>query len=397
MNLKGALLKPNSHLNSGRVKCFTLPDKKTRITQITTFCPDIIGPGPTHVYLIENDTRILMDIGIPTQLAKLLFYHYRHQKIPPEVAKLPYNLSEQQLIEGLKLAKCSVKDIDALVISHGHPDHFLLGRSIVGQGIPQVIAHILDTPEISSPWGLLRHWISRRQSLLVTGMPLPNLPIEDFIGDMDLESHGFSLKVDSPIFRDGLLRINGSSTEEIQVKHLPGHSPGSIGLIVGASGQERVLLCGDSLLYPITPIPDDLLTYLRTLQDLKKLNNITLVLPAHGKVIKNLKARVEFLEKHHRRRLRLTYEICKEIRSVWEIATTPNFFNIYIDPNKFNPLAGMEALVHVELLMLVGGLFRSYIRDGIHFFQNSGEAFEDVYDRVSELVKGRKITPIMRY
>jgi glyoxylase-like metal-dependent hydrolase (beta-lactamase superfamily II) len=267
----------------------------------------------------------------------------------------------------------------------------------VGQGIPQVIAHILDTPEITSLWGPLKHWISRRQLLLSTGMPPPESMIDTLYSHRDLESFGFSLKIDSPIFGDGPLRINGSLIEQIQVKHLPGHSPGSIGLIVGVRGKERLLLCGDCLLYPITPIPDDLLVYLRTLQDLGDLEGISLVLPAHGKIIRNLKTRVSFMKKHHRRRLRLTYRSCLRPKSVWDLATMPRYFNTYVNPNKFNPLAGMEALMHVELLSMVGALFRSHIRGGVHYFRNSGEPFEDVYGRVIELVENREIRPILRY
>jgi len=156
MNLQGNLLKPNSKLGSGRVRRFVLPYENIRITQITTFCPDITGPGPTHLYLIENDALILLDTGIPTHLAKSFFYYWRHQPLPLEVGDLPSDYSEQQLLEGLKLARCSIKDIDLLVISHGHPDHFPLGRSILYRGKPRIVAHILDTAEICNPWEMLK-------------------------------------------------------------------------------------------------------------------------------------------------------------------------------------------------------------------------------------------------
>jgi hypothetical protein len=73
------------------------------------------------------------------------------------------------------------------------------------------------------------------------------------------------------------------------------------------------------------------------------------------------------------------------------------YFTVYVDPGKFNPLAGTEALLHMEILKMAGGLFRSHIKKGIHYFQNSGEPFEDVYGRVMELVGDRRATTIMRY
>jgi glyoxylase-like metal-dependent hydrolase (beta-lactamase superfamily II) len=397
MNVQGYQLKPNSKLDSGRVRRFVLPHGKTLVTQITTFCPDIIGPGPTHVYLIENDALVLMDTGIPTHLAKSFFYYWRDQPIPAEVQNLPSDYSEQQLREGLELSGRSIKDIDALIISHGHPDHFLLGPSILSQAKPRVVAHILDTPQICNPWELLKFWFSRNQQMMATGMPSPGSVNQSFIRSVDPYKLGFSIEVDLPIIQDGPLQIDGSPLKGFQVKHLPGHSPGSIGLILGDEGGKRVLLGGDVLLYPITPFPTELLAYLRTLEDLERLDNIVLVLPAHGKAIRDLKARVAFLKNHHRTRLRLTYEACRKPRNTWDIATMRHYFNVYVDPTKFNPLAATETLVHMEILAMVEGLLRSHIERGVHYFQNSGEPFDKVYGRVMELVEDRRITPILRY
>ena len=397
MDIKTRVLKPNAILDSGRVRRFTLPDRKTRITQITTFCPDMVGPGPTHVYLIDNGKRVLVDTGIPTVLAKTMFYAWRGEPVPPEMAAIPDDFNETRLLEGLALAGCSMSDIDAMVISHGHPDHFLMGSYIAGRGQPQVTAHILDAPEISSPWGMLRRWVLNRREMRGGGVPPPKQTIESVTSGVDLESLGFSLKIDSPVFQEGPLRVNGKIAKGIEVKHLPGHSPGSIGLIIGKKGESRILICGDVLLYPITPIPDDLLHYLRTLDTLKKLKDVDLALPAHGKAIKNVRARITAIEKHHFRRLKRTYGACKKPCSVWDVATLPRYFDVHVNPGKFNPLAAMEALAHMELLLGVNGLFRDAIHGGIHYFRNSGEPFGDVYDRIQGLVKDREVNTIMRY
>jgi len=244
---------------------------------------------------------------------------------------------------------------------------------------------------------MLKLWISGRPQTMAMGVPPPKPKGKAELRTVNKESLGFSLRVDSPVIWDGPLQITGSEVKGIKVEHLPGHSPGSIGLIVGHKGEKNVLLCGDVLLYPITPCPKDLLLYLRTLEKLKRLDNISLVLPAHGKAIRDLKARIAFLQEHHRRRLRSTYEACQRPQSVWEIASTHRYFNVYVDPSQFNPLAAQEALVHIEILMMADGLFRSHIRKGVHYFQNSGESFEDVYGRVMELVKDETATTIMRY
>lgn len=396
MNLKGSQLKASSKLGGGSVRHYILPYGKTRITQISTFCPDIVGPGATHIYLIENDELILMDTGLPTHLAKRTFY-WRHETVPSEMQTLPSDHSEKQFFEGLRLAGHSFGDIDYLLISHGHLDHFSLGPSLLNHGRPKVVAHILDTPEICNPWGILKGWISRRQQMLGSGMPSPQVSNEFLVSSALKGEFDFSLKVDTPLFEGGLARTNGFETKSVQVKHLPGHSPGSIGLIVGDEGEEKVLLCGDVLLYPITPHPDDLLSYLFTLEELGRMDNIVLVLPAHGKAMTDLKARVAFMQEHHHRRLKLTYEVCKKPRCVWEVATMPGYFDTYVDPAVFNPIAGREVIVHMDILKMVDGLFCSQTREDILYYQNSGEPFDDVYARIMELVRDRSVVAAMEF
>ena len=53
--------------------------------------------------------------------------------------------------------------------------------------------------------------------------------------------------------------------------------------------------------------------------------------------------------------------------------------------------------MHVEILQMVQGLKRVDIKKGVHFFQNQGEPFEEVYGRVLKMVKDKNISPIMRY
>jgi len=401
MTVEEIELKPANGLKSGQVRRFRLPDGNISITQITTFCPDTVGPGPTHLYVIENEALVLLDAGIPTHLAKAFFYYWRSQAIPPEVEALPLDQSEREFRDGLELAGYSVPDIDMLAISHGHPDHFMMAGSILRDTNAKVSAHILDTPAVCNPWGLLNGWLSRQQQMAATGMPPAHTP-QELVGEaavrgLNLESLGAAIKVDHPLLGNGPLTMKGSTIEGIEVRHLPGHSPGSIGLLIGKTDKGKVLLCGDVLLNPITPHPDDLLVYLQTLEELEKYNNVILVLPAHGEEIKDLKSRVRFLKEHHRKRLRHTFEACKIPRCVWDIATMENYFDTYVDPKKFNFLAGLEALVHLELLNMVGGLLRTDIRGQVHYFVNSGEPFEEVYGRIMDLVTNKKASALMRY
>ncbi len=393
-------LKPQDNLNSGGVTRFSLPDGALSVTRITTFCPDYIGPGPTHTYLIDGDAQVLVDAGIPTFMAKAFFYTWRGQPMPPEVDALPPDHSEREFREGLDLAGRSIPDLDMMVFSHGHLDHFMMARTLLKEAKTAVAAHILDTPQICNPWGLLNMWVSRQEQMAATGMPAANSSRNFGDGDqfrgLDLESLGVDIRIDSPLFGNGPLKINGSPVSKIDTEHIPGHSPGSVGLIVG-EGSDKILICGDVLLNPITPHPDDLLVYLRTLESLGARDDIALTLPAHGQEIRDLSERVECLKEHHRNRLWLTYEACSRDRCVWDIATMPGYFDSYVDPVKFNFLAGLEALVHMELLNMVDGLERTDIRNGVHYFRKTEERFEEIYGRITELVKSEDLVAIMRY
>jgi hypothetical protein len=74
MDLKGNLLKRGTVIKSqatstGAVHEYTLGANR-RLYQITTFCPDKAGSGPTN--LIKDDALILVDTGVPTSLVKTL-------------------------------------------------------------------------------------------------------------------------------------------------------------------------------------------------------------------------------------------------------------------------------------------------------------------------------------
>jgi glyoxylase-like metal-dependent hydrolase (beta-lactamase superfamily II) len=196
---------------------------------------------------------------------------------------------------------------------------------------------------------------------------------------------------------DGKLSLDSFEKDAYKVIHLPGHSPGGIGILIHSPEREQaILLAGDNILAPITPHPDDLLRYLRTLNKLTTLNNVALVLPGHGDAIFDFKKRLTELQQHHRQRLKFTYELCQNETSIWQIATTPGYFDVPVDPEKFNPLAGHEAFIHVEMLDLANGVSRTDIKNGVHYFTRSGERFEDVYERVLAIVADEQATVLMR-
>ncbi|MEW6614107.1 MAG: MBL fold metallo-hydrolase [Thermodesulfobacteriota bacterium] len=392
MNIKENIIKPNSEVGSGRVKQYIL-SKGRKVTQITTFCPDIIGPGPAHIYVIEDEALIMVDTGIPTHMAKKIFYYWRNQPIPKKVKDLPDDHSEDELVTGLKAAGYSLKDIEFIIITHGHPDHYLMGNSIVEKSRARVSSHVMDTDRICNPWAISRSVFEGRPRYKAFGMPLPKSSVYEYHKEAVKESFSLSLKVDHPVAMDGFLSLNGLQSNFIRVNHSPGHSPGSICLRIGSEEEEEnILICGDVLLYPITPHPNDLVTYLRTLDNLKQMRKITLSLPAHGRNIRDFYGRIDFLKKHHRCRLEFTYNACQKPKTPWEIASMPRYFDVFVDPAKFNPMAGNEAFVHIRLLEMAKGVYRSSMDGAVHYFKNTGEKFDHVYRRILEIIDDRNST-----
>ena len=393
MSIKERIIRPNTEVGSGRVKQYILSDN-VKITQITTYCPDIIGPGPNNLYLIEDKILTLVDTGLPTILAKNLFYSWRNVPIPKIEKDLPDDYSETELVTGLEEAGYSIRDIELIIITHGHFDHYLMGKAIVEKNKAIVAAHLLDTDPICNKWSLLKILYEGRPRYSAMGVPGAKTSAYSSRDEIKLHIADMVLKVDYPIVSDGPISYNGTKSNLITVKHTPGHSPGSICLVVG-SKQEKVLFCGDTLLYPITPLPGDLLKYLRTLNDLKQIENVAMALPAHGKNIKEYYKRIDFIKKHHRHRLEMTYNACARPKSPWEIASMPKYFDVYVDPDKFNPLAGNEAYVHIKLLEMAKGLFRAKIKGDAHLFQNTGEKFDDVYSRILDIVDDKRLTALL--
>ncbi len=138
-------LRENLQWGSGGVRRYRLAGKKIQITRITLFCPEDVGPGATHVYLVDSGALVLLDTGLPTRVVQTRLYSWFNRPVPSEIGVLPPDLSEKELNEGLRIAGYSLSDIDLLVISHGHWDHFLLGRTIVERAGTAVAAHVLET------------------------------------------------------------------------------------------------------------------------------------------------------------------------------------------------------------------------------------------------------------
>jgi len=236
-----------------------------RIHQISTPTPFYVGP--INAYLIKDEPLTLVDSAIKTEEG------------------------EKALRAGLAELGLGFGDIEQLVVTHSHLEHYGLMATIAAEGRPRVYAHPLEVYDLESERGYASPDDKRNERvekfLLESGLPKDKLelllmrhPIFEQLRD--------PITVTDPVEDGQRLKLGHM---ELTVIHCPGHSPGMINLYDPAA---NVLLSGDNILKHISPVPllsfpqdasepraHSLADYLATLQRLRKLD-IDLVLTGHG-------------------------------------------------------------------------------------------------------------------
>jgi hydroxyacylglutathione hydrolase len=163
---------------------------------------------------------------------------------------------ERTIFEAIRSAGIDPREIALVILTHSHPDHIGAARAI-------------------------------REA---TGCSIAAHPAEQaWIEDTDLQSRerpvpGFSALVGGPVTIDFEL-ADGDGIEpdetgavDLQVLHTPGHSPGSISLFMPGTG---ALFSGDAVPVPgDLPVYDDALASVRSLQRLRGLSGIRVLLSA---------------------------------------------------------------------------------------------------------------------
>lgn len=273
------------------------------------------------------------------------------------------------LVSGLKECGVDLRQAD-LFITHMHADHSGLVSAIAVEGAKiyfgradaEIIRYI--TPE---------HWDEMIDFAGRCGFPREEL--ERAVGNHPGRRYNPSNSLNLHILKNGdTVSVGDYLFECIET---PGHTPGHICLY---EPDKKVFICGDHILFDITPNitlsseeRNPLKEYLISLDKVYDLD-VRLTLPGHRSTFRNHKERIQELKQHHRARLDEIISILAQGRqNAFQIASQMTWDIGYKSWDFFPPAQKLfafgEALAHLKYLEEEGAVGRAIEGNGILFFK----------------------------
>jgi glyoxylase-like metal-dependent hydrolase (beta-lactamase superfamily II) len=260
----------------------------------------------------------------------------------------------QALNDGIGEAGGSINDVQAVVVTHIHPDHYGLAGRVREASGAWVGLHPLDASLLRGRYVDTDELVGRMTELLeVSGVPTDKLP-DLAQASMEIRSLVSMAEPDVLLEDDQKLELTGWDLRTIWT---PGHSPGHICLY---SDRHQLLLSGDHVLPRITPNisfhsqqdANPLGDYLESLDRLRDLHPEE-VLPAHEYRFSDLNSRLDAIEQHHEHRLEEIETILKKRPgiSAWEITLSMEWSRSWDEiPSFMQRAANGETLAHLVVL-----------------------------------------------
>jgi glyoxylase-like metal-dependent hydrolase (beta-lactamase superfamily II) len=309
--------------------------------------------GRVNAYLIEDSPLTLIDSG-------------------PNSAK-----ALDELEQALAAHGHAVEDIELLVISHQHMDHFGLA-SILARRSGAEVAALEDLAPFLADYGRetdLEDQFAER-IMLRHGIP-PEVVTALRAVSAGFRAWGSAVQVTRPLAPGSELVLRD---RRLRVLHRPGHSPSDTVFVDESS---RTMLAADHLIAHISsnpllarPLgeeadagaerPKALLTYMASLEATRAME-LDLVLPGHGAPITDHKALIdERFRMHERRAAKIGRLIAERPMSAHEIAHEL-WGNVAVTQAY---LTLSEVLGHADLLLRDGAIVEDE-RDGVVSFRAS--------------------------
>jgi glyoxylase-like metal-dependent hydrolase (beta-lactamase superfamily II) len=268
----------------------------------------------------------------------------------------------QALVDGLGEAGGTMGDVQAVVVTHIHPDHFGLAGRVREASGAWVGLHPADAALLRGRYVETDDLVARMSDLLaVAGVPAEKRP-DLAHASMDIRSL-VSMAEPDVLFEDGqTLDLAGWDLRTIWT---PGHSPGHVCFY---SDERQLLLSGDHVLPRITPNiafhsqqdANPLGDYLESLARLRALDPEE-VLPAHEYRFADLAARLGEIEAHHADRLTAIEQALEQRpgSTCWDITLSLSWSRPWDEiPTFMQRAANGETLAHLVLLETRGRVRR---------------------------------------
>jgi glyoxylase-like metal-dependent hydrolase (beta-lactamase superfamily II) len=263
----------------------------------------------------------------------------------------------EALQSGMTTAGCSVAEVQGVLVTHIHPDHYGLAGRIRDASGAWISLHPADADLIHDRYQEPDDLLDR----VATALRRMGAPAEE-LASLQNASMPLRPMVDA-VLPDVLLE-DGDRPEvpgwDLQAIWTPGHSPGHLCFF---ESTQQLMLSGDHVLPRITPnIPyhpqagaNPLGDYLNSLDKLEPYE-VNEVLPAHEHRFVDLRGRLEELRQHHHDRFNEVIEILRAgPRSAWEIAESMHWSRRWEDIAGFMRRAAVgEAVSHLRALQIDG-------------------------------------------
>ncbi|WP_050032904.1 MBL fold metallo-hydrolase [Halorubrum halophilum] len=300
--------------------------------------------GENDAYLLDGETTALVDTGVAL----------------PDV--------REELAAGLAEHGVAFADVDAIALTHWHPDHAGLAGEIQAEGDADVYVHEADASLVDgSEAPLFADHDLQRETFDRWGMPEPDR--ERLTAFFDSVSAGLSGRpADVTTFGDGDAIDAGGV--ELEAVHLPGHTAGLTGFafdprevpghepVAGADATQE-LFAGDALLPRYTPnvggadvrVERPLAAYAESLARLVA-RGFDAAHPGHRERIDEPGLRAATILDHHRHRTRRVLDALADggPATAWEVSAA-----LFGDLSEIHVLHGPgEAFAHLDHLADAG-------------------------------------------
>ena len=285
--------------------------------------------------------------------------------------------SEASLREGLEVVSkfygesITLADIDHVVITHAHFDHFGGLQFLIPNSRAELWIHEWDAHTVADyPQEMKMGRVRIQRFLVQSGMPPDQIAgFMKMHGRWKQEFPGYPV---AHAFQDG-----DRIVEDFEVIHTPGHCPGLSCIRIG-----DVLLMGDHVLNNVSPhqFPkiytsgSGLLNYFNSLLKISaKSENIRLGLPSHYGDVLNVEARAMEIMGEHNQRIADIVKDLDRPKSLYEISTDYYQFRRGREIRGYDSLLALEEIgAHLEFMEETLGIVQA----------SSPDAFRDDSDEI---------------